>query len=291
MLKPFYKSKNKDFTILHGNCQELLQLFEFKFDMIFADPPYFLSNGGKTISSGKIVSVDKGAWDKAIHIDNIDAFNESWLSLCYDKLKEGGTIWVSGTYHNIFSVGHLMQKIGYKILNIITWQKTDPAENIYNTHFQYSSEHLIWAKKEGANHCLNSDIIKELNNGRMLNDVWKLSAVQKWEKNNGKHTTQKPLSLLSRIILASTNSNDWILDPFAGSGTTGIAASLLRRRFCGIEQMKEYCSLAKRRRLEIETLDNQIAFLNNIFKEIEFQNESYIVCEDSNLYNNKDLPF
>lgn len=287
----YYRSSNQDFTLLHGDNRELLKQFEFKFDMVFADPPYFLSNGGKSISSGKIVSVDKGEWDKANSIEDIDSFNEEWLQLCYNKLKAGGTIWVSGTFHNIFSVGHIMQKIGYKILNIVTWQKSDAPKSIYDTHFQFASEHIIWAKKEGSRHCLNSDVIKELNDGRMLNDVWKLPAVQLWEKKQGKHTTQKPLSLLSRIILSCTRPGDWVLDPFAGSGTTGVAASLLNRRFCGIEQMEKYCSLAKDRREEIEKLDVQSDFLQNIYKDIEVkQEESLMVCEDYAPYYRK-LPF
>lgn len=125
----------------------------------------------------------------------------------------------------------------------------------------------------------------------MLNDVWKLPAVQLWEKNKGKHTTQKPLALLSRIILSCTQPGDWILDPFAGSGTTGVASSLLSRRFCGIEQMEKYCSLAKDRREEIEKLDVQSEFLQNIYKDIEVkQNEPLMVCEEFNPYYRK-LPF
>lgn len=280
-LHPYYKSFNEDFTLLQGDCRELLPLFDFKFDMIFADPPYFLSNGGKSISSGKIVSVNKGDWDQAGSLEEIDRFNEEWLNLCYKKLRSGGTIWVSGTYHNIFSVGHLMQKIGFRILNIITWQKSNPPRNIYDTHFRFASEHIIWGKKEGAKHCLNSDIIKEMNDGSMLNDVWKLPAVRMWEKKQGKHTTQKPLSLLSRIILSCTKPHDWILDPFAGSGTTGIASSLLNRRFCGIEQMDSYCELARKRREEIENLDTKFDYLEKIYKEIEVKREeSYMVSED-----------
>lgn len=289
-IHPYYESLNGDFAILQGNCCDILSVFDFKFDMIFADPPYFLSNGGKSISSGKIVSVNKGNWDKCHSLEDIDSFNKKWLLQCYDKLKPGGTIWVSGTYHNIFSVGHIMQKIGFKILNIVTWQKTDPPENIYDTHFQFSSEHIIWAKKPGAKHCLNSNFIKELNDGRMLNDVWKLPAVQMWEKTKGKHTTQKPLSLLSRIILSCTKPYDWILDPFSGSGTTGIASSLLNRRFCGIEQQEKYCSLARDRREEIENLDISSDFLQRIYNEIGVkQEENYMVCEDI-LYYRK-LPF
>lgn len=290
-LDPYYKSSNNDFILLQGDCQELMPLFDFQFDMVFADPPYFLSNGGKSISSGKIVSVNKGDWDKTKSIAEIDKFNEEWLTQCYNKLRPGGTIWVSGTYHNIFSVGHIMQKIGFRILNIITWQKTNPPQSIYNTHFQFASEHIIWAKKEGACHCLNSEIIKGLNDGRMLNDVWKLPAVQMWEKKQGKHTTQKPLALLSRIILSSTNLHDWILDPFAGSGTTGIAASLFDRRFCGIEQMESYSRLAKKRREEIENLDIHFDYLERIYKDIDVKRkESFLVCEDG-ISDMRTLPF
>lgn len=290
-IKPYYKSSNSDFTFLEGDCRKILSQFDFGFDMIFADPPYFLSNGGKSISSGKIVSVDKGEWDKAQNLSEIDIFNEEWLVLCYNKLRPGGTLWVSGTYHNIFSVGHIMQKIGFKILNIITWQKTNPPGNIYDTHFQFSSEHIIWAKKEGAKHCLNADVIRDMNDGSMLNDVWKLPAVQMWEKKLGKHATQKPLPLLGRIILSSTKPYDWILDPFAGSGTTGIAASLLGRRFCGIEQIDSYCNLAKARREEIEKLDTQYNYLERIYKEIKVQcNDSFMACED-HYYNTRLLPF
>lgn len=290
-LKPFFKSSNRDFTIVNGDTMDVMSNFDFQFDMIFADPPYFLSNGGKSISSGRIVSVDKGDWDKANSIEEIDAFNEQWLRLCYDKLKDGGTIWVSGTYHNIFSVGHLMQKIGYKILNIVTWQKSDPPQNIYNTHFQFASEHIIWAKKGNCRHTLNVDIISELNDGQMLNDVWKLPAVKMWEKKQGKHTTQKPLSLLSRIILASTEPHAWILDPFSGSGSTGIAASLLDRRFCGIEQDKSYCRLAKKRRQEIDDIDIADNYRNLIYNSIDVKKQDTYMVSEQDIYLRVDLPF
>lgn len=290
MVLPFYKSANRDFTIVNGEVMDVLSNFNFKFDMIFADPPYFLSNGGKSISSGKIVSVDKGDWDKGKDFDEIDAFNEQWLRLCYDKLRDGGTIWVSGTFHNIFSVGRMMQKIGYKILNIVTWQKADPPRNIYDTHFQYSSEHIIWAKKGDARHILNADVIKDLNDGKMLNDVWRLPAVQMWEKTQGRHPTQKPLPLLGRIILACTNYNGWVLDPFAGSGTTGVASSLLGRRFCGIEQSDKFCDLAKKRREEIEDVFMFERYKENIYNVIDVQKmDSSIAYEDLGSYI--DLPF
>lgn len=292
MILPYYKSVNRDYTLLNGDSLEILKNFEFEFDMIFADPPYFLSGNGKTISSGKVVSVNKGEWDKPRPIEEIDSFNREWLSLCWDKLRDGGTIWVSGTYHNIFSVGRIMQELGYKILNIVTWQKTNPPQNIYNTHFQYASEHIIWAKKGNSRHTINVEEIKELNNGQMLEDVWKLPAVQNWEKILGRHTTQKPLPLLSRIILTSTKPNDWILDPFAGSGTTGLAASLFGRRFCGIEKDEKYCELAKIRREDISSHDISSAFIDKIYSVIDIGvNSSCMVNEDINYKYNRELPF
>ncbi len=130
MVTPYYKSANRDFTLLKGDCFELLPQFDFKFDMIFADPPYFLSNDGISVQSGKIVSVNKGDWDKGGTPEYIYDFNLKWLSLCRDKLKENGTVWISGTYHNIFSVANALTELGYKILNVVTWVKTNPPPNI-----------------------------------------------------------------------------------------------------------------------------------------------------------------
>jgi len=292
MISPFYKSANRDFTLLNGDSLKILKTFDFEFDMIFADPPYFLSGNGQTISAGKVVSVNKGDWDKPRPIEEIDSFNREWLSLCWEKLRDGGTIWVSGTYHNIFSVGRIMQELGYKILNIVTWQKTNPPHNIYDTHFQYASEHIIWAKKGNSRHTINVDEIKELNNGQMLEDVWRLPAVQNWEKQQGRHTTQKPLPLLSRIILTSTKPGDWILDPFAGSGTTGIAASLLGRRFCGIEKDVKYCELAQKRREEVSSWKTSSIFLEKIYSVIDIrENSSSMANEDMSLLYSRELPF
>lgn len=147
MLIPYYKSPDKAFTLLHGDCFNLLNQFDFKFDMIFADPPYFLSNGGFSVQSGKIVSVNKGDWDKSYGHDYIKEFNNKWLSLCRDKLKENGTIWISGTYHNIFSVANQLTELGYKILNVITWAKTNPPPNLSCRYFTHSTEFIIWARK------------------------------------------------------------------------------------------------------------------------------------------------
>ena len=252
MIKSFYKSDNRDFTIVHGDCFDVLPQFDFKFDMIFADPPYFLSNGGISYQAGKIVCVDKGEWDKGGSPESIMEFNRKWLSLCREKLKDNGTIWISGTHHNIFSIANVLTELGYRILNVITWAKTNPPPNISCRFFTYSTEFIIWARKcPKVPHKYNYELMKAINDGKQMTDVWRLPAIGRWEKTCGKHPTQKPLALLTRMILASTDEHDWILDPFAGSSTTGIAASLCGRRFLGVEQEQKFVSLGKARREEL----------------------------------------
>ena len=243
-----------DFTILQGDCMERLKEIEDNsIDAIFADPPYFLSNGGISVHSGKQVCVDKGDWDKGGTPEYIYEFNRNWLSLCRSKLKDDGTIWISGTHHNIHVVMRCLQELGYKVLNTITWQKTDPPPNLSCKYFNFSTELIIWARKsEKKTHKFNYETMKQLNGGTQMTDVWRIPAVGSWEKLQGKHPTQKPLRLLYRIILASTNEGDTILDPFSGSGTTGIAANLLGRKYIGIEQDKKFCELSLSRRAAIE---------------------------------------
>ncbi|MBE2254910.1 MAG: site-specific DNA-methyltransferase [Ignavibacteria bacterium] len=253
MLTSYYKSKDKNFYLLHGDSMELLPKFEHKFDMIFADPPYFLSNNGLSIQSGKIVSVNKGKWDKSEGIEFVNEFNRKWLSLVKEKMKDDATIWISGTMHNIFSIGQNLLELGFKILNIITWEKTNPPPNYSCRFFTYSAEQIIWARNsEKVPHYYNYDLMKQLNGDKQMKDVWKLPAISPWEKSCGKHPTQKPLSLLTRIILASTKPDSWILDPFTGSSTTGIAANLAGRRFLGIDKEEEFLSISKKRKIEIE---------------------------------------
>lgn len=253
MIKPYYKSVDNDFLLAKGDSFQLLPEFNFQFDMIFADPPYFLSDGGISMQSGQVVCVNKGKWDEVRSPEEIQMFNREWLSLCREKLKDNGTIWVSGTYHNIFSVANCLTELGYKILNVITWQKTNPPANISCRFFTYSTEFIIWARKlKKVPHIYNYELMKAINDNKQMTDVWRLPAIGRWEKSCGKHPTQKPLSVLTRIILASTNRNAWVLDPFAGSSTTGIAANLCGRRFCGIEQEEEFCALSKARREELE---------------------------------------
>lgn len=288
---PYFKSNDRNFTLLQGNCIELLKQFSFKFDMIFADPPYFLSNGGISVQSGKVVCVDKGEWDKGGSPEYIDSFNREWLGLCRDKLKDNGSIWVSGTYHNIFSIANILSELGYKILNVITWAKTNPPPNISCRYFTFSTEFIIWARKSAkVPHVYNYEIMKQINSGKQMTDVWNLPAIARWEKKCGKHPTQKPLSLLSRIILASTNRGAWILDPFSGSSTTGIAANLLDRRFLGIDREEEYLRISKMRRQEIENPQISLEYRNKIKDLSHLDYYLNNICSDNSI-SNYDLPF
>ena len=268
MITPFFKSGNKDFILAKGNCIELLSQFEFKFDMIFADPPYRLSNGGISVQSGKMVSVNKGDWDKSNGFEEDYRFDKAWLSACREKLKSNGTIWVSGTYHNIFSIARCLSELGFKILNCITWVKTNPPPNISCRYFTYSAEYILWARKEQkVAHYFNYELMKEINGGTQMRDVWTLPAIAKWEKSCGKHPTQKPLCVLSRIIQASTEPGAWILDPFTGSSTTGIAANLLGRRFLGIDMEDNFLEISKARREELDNMSLRTEYLEKLQKQ------------------------
>ena len=267
MIASYYKSSNNDFTIIQGDCVETLSKFEFGFDMVFADPPYFLSGGGISCQSGKVVCVDKGDWDKPSSPEEMDRFNLRWLSACRDHMKDNATIRISGTHHNIFSVQQQLLKLGFKILNVITWAKTNPPPNISCRYFTYSTEFIIWARKSPKTpHYFNYELMKELNANKQMTDVWQLPAIAKWEKSCGKHPTQKPLGLLARIIQASTQPGAWILDPFSGSGTTGIAANLLGRRYLGLEKEDEFLSMSKARREEIENIYIRSNYINRLAK-------------------------
>lgn len=291
MINPYYKSHNRDFTLLCGDCFRLLREFDFKFSCIFADPPYFLSNGGISVQSGKIVCVDKGDWDKGRSLQEIMDFNMEWLGLCRDKLKDNGTIWISGTYHNIFSVANCLTELGYKILNVITWAKTNPPPNISCRYFTYSTEFIIWARKsEKKAHYFNYDLMKVINGKKQMTDVWRLPAIASWEKSCGKHPTQKPLSLLTRVILASTQQGEWVLDPFCGSSTTGIAANLLGRRYLGIERNLSFVELSRCRREEINNLQTFYKIRSKI-KDIQIIDSLLpsMVGDEEMLY--EELPF
>lgn len=292
MLTSFYKSPNRDFTLLQGDCIELLSQFDFQFDMIFADPPYFLSNGGISVQSGRQVSVNKGTWDKSQGFEKDNEFNRKWISACRSHLKENGTIWISGTYHNIFSAAQMLSELDFRILNCITWAKTNPPPNLSCRFFTHSTEFILWARKsKKVPHYFNYELMKELNGGTQMRDLWNLPAIARWEKSCGKHPTQKPLSVLSRIILASTKENAWILDPFSGSSTTGIASSLLSRRFLGIEKETEFLELSKTRREEIEEQKIREEYRKRLLKGIDQPFRADLELFENVPYFGIDLPF
>lgn len=249
--KCYYESN--DFKLIHGDSfKELKKIEENSIDMIFADPPYFLSGDGISCSGGKMVSVKKGDWDKKISIDEKHKFNRKWIKLCYKVLKDNGTIWISGTMHNIYSIGMALEQEGFKIINNITWEKLNPPPNISCRAFVHSTETILWAKKDlkKAKHKFNYSIMREMNDNKQMKDVWESSLTKPSEKKCGKHPTQKPENILEKIILASTDENDLILDPFNGSGTTGIVANRLNRKYIGIEKEKEYVELTIKRKEE-----------------------------------------
>ncbi|MDD4375763.1 MAG: site-specific DNA-methyltransferase [Clostridia bacterium] len=247
--------KDGSFKLIKNDTFDTLKRFDKKcIDMIFADPPYFLSNNGITCSGGKMVSVNKGKWDKGLDVNEKHKFNKRWIKECYRVLKDDGTIWISGTLHNIYSIGMALEEEGFKIINNITWQKTNPPPHLACKAFTHSTETILWARKKltKVNYKFNYKLMKSINNNKQMKDVWTTSLTKPSEKRNGKHPTQKPLELLNRIILASTNENDLILDPFCGSSTTGIAAKKLDRKYIGIDNEEEYINLSIKRYNEVK---------------------------------------
>ena len=258
--------RNDEFGVwlYHANCIEFMDMLigkypDGRFAMIFADPPYFLSNGGITCHAGKMVKVDKGQWDKSNGPELNHEFNMAWLSRCQRLLKPNGTIWVSGTHHVIHSIGYAMQQLSMKILNDITWEKPNPPPNLSCRYFTHSTETIIWAaKNDKAKHCFNYDAMRKTNYGKQMKSVWTLSSPNGNEKDFGKHPTQKPVALLERIILASTSEGDLVMDPFSGSSTTGVAAIRLRRRFVGIELESEFLNLSVKRLEQAINIKNHL---------------------------------
>ena len=255
MIIPYFEEKN--FILYHGDAREIINQFESdKFDLIYADPPYFLSNNGITCSSGKMVSVNKGEWDKSKGFDEDINFTDSWLKACRRILNKNGSLWVSGTLHVIYKVGYLLEKNGYDIINDVVMYKPNAPPNLSCKYFTHSHEIVLWARKsKDSNHTFNYEKMKVWNNpkdklknkDKQMRSVWSIPLLPKNEKEFGKHPTQKPLELLNRIISSSSNEGDWVLDPFVGSGTTGIVCSVLNRNFIGIDLKKEYLDVAIKR--------------------------------------------
>ena len=231
-VEKYYESESS--ILLFGDTFEILKkVKKDSIDVIFADPPYFLSNNGITCNSGKMVNVNKGDWDKITDFKEKHEFNRKWIKRCKSILKPNGTIWISGTMHNIYSIGTALEQEGFKIINNITWQKTNPPPNLACRCFTHSTETILWAKKIGAKHYFNYKLMKELNNGKQMKDVWVGSLTKPSEKKYGKHPTQKPEYLLEKIILASTKENDLVLDPFCGTSTTGVICQKFLRQYIG----------------------------------------------------------
>jgi len=249
MPDPYFESDDGRFRLYQGDCLALLPLIpDESVDVIFADPPYFLSNDGITCHAGRMVSVNKGRWDKSQGPLADHEFCLRWLDECRRIVKPTGSVWVSGTMHIIHSVGFAMQRLGYKLLNDITWVKPNPPPNLSCRYFTHATETVLWARKsEKARHTFNYRLMKAINGGKQMKSVWEIGAPGKDEKVFGKHPTQKPVALLERIIAASSNENDLVLDPFSGSGTTGIAAARMNRKFVGIEVEKGYLETAEKR--------------------------------------------
>lgn len=253
--KPLAYYQEENIRLLLGDSFKLLSKIKTgSIDCIFADPPYFLSNDGISVSGGKQVSVNKAEWDKTLSVKDKHKFNKKWIRLCKRVLKDSGTIWISGTMHNIYSVGLALEESGFKIINNITWQKTNPPPNLACRCFTHSTETILWAKKDlrKAKHTFNYSLMKKLNGDKQMKDVWQGSLTSQKEKRMGKHPTQKPEYLLERIILASTNENEVVLDPFNGSGTTGVVAKRLARQYIGIDKEQDYLEISKKR---IESID------------------------------------
>ncbi len=254
-LKPYFQKDN--FALYNGDSIFLInQLPENSVDMIFADPPYNLSNGGFSVHAGRMVSVNKGDWDKSKGFQDDYDFHYRWMEACRRVLKPNGTLWVSGTYHSIYQCGHALQSLNYHILNDISWFKPNASPNLSCRFFTASHETLIWARKDKkAKHNFNYDLMKNgewpedklKKSGLQMRSVWSMGTPRPEEKKYGKHPTQKPLDLLKRIVLASTNKGDVILDPFTGSSTTGIAATMHGRKFIGVDLEKKYLDLSIKR--------------------------------------------
>ena len=256
--------KDDGFTLLQGDSFKLIKKIDSKtIDMVFADPPYFLSSGGISCQNGKQVSVNKGEWDYTKSIEDRIKYHRKWISLCRDVLKDNGTIMISSTLHSVYAIGVALELEGFSIINNIIWRKTNPAPNLACRCFTHSTETIIWARKQltlkkKGKHYFNYDAMKEENGGKQMKDVWdfeeepemlEIATTTKNEKKYGKHPTQKPVKLLERLIVAASKEEDLILDPFNGSGTTGIVASRMNRKYIGIEIDEDYLELTKKRYL------------------------------------------
>jgi site-specific DNA-methyltransferase (adenine-specific) len=247
--EPIFRDARHHIRIFQGDCLDVLAALPAdSVDLIFADPPYFLSNNGITCHAGRMVSVNKGEWDRSRGADANHEFNRAWLAACQRVLKHDGSIWVSGTSHVIHSVGFAMQQLEFKLLNDISWVKPNPPPNLSCRYFTHATETIIWAaKNKKSRHIFNYKLMKEIAGGKQMKSVWTIPPPEPWEKKFGKHPTQKPLALLERILLAASSEGDLVLDPFMGSGTTLLAALRNNRKAIGIEIESQYVEMTTKR--------------------------------------------
>lgn len=245
------------FRLINSDALKALSKLESEsIDFVFADPPYFLSNDGFTVKSGKAVSVNKGNWDKSEGFESEIAFHESWIAECLRLLKPNGTIAISGTYHSVYKCGYLLQKLNCRIINDITWFKPNGAPALAGRNFTASHETILWASKgQNAKHTFNYSLSRDweagndliYRRGKQMRSVWSIPTTPKREKVFGNHPTQKPLELMKRLIALCTLEGDTVLDPFCGSGTTGVACVSLGRNFLGIDLDQSFLDLASKR--------------------------------------------
>jgi len=270
---PAFHDPRHHITIYQGDCLEILAaLPASSVDLIFADPPYFLSNDGITCHAGRMVSVNKGSWDRSRGPEVNHQFNTAWLAACQRVLKPDASIWVSGTSHVIHSVGFAMQQLGFKLLNDISWVKPNPPPNLSCRYFTHATETVIWAARDKkSRHKFNYKLMKQMNAGKQMKSVWTIPPPEPWEKKFGKHPTQKPLALLERILLASSSEGDLLLDPFLGSGTSALAAIRLRRRAIGCEFSADFLTLSLSRicsdLIQVEISVSSFEFSLDLFRD------------------------
>jgi len=266
--------------IYQGDCLKILAAIpEDSVDLVFADPPYFLSNGGITCHAGRMVSVNKGDWDKSKGADANHEFNRAWLAGCQRVLKPNGSIWVSGTSHVIHSVGFAMQQLNFKLLNDISWVKPNPPPNLSCRYFTHATETIIWAAKDKkSRYTFNYKHMKYLNSGKQMKSVWTIPPPETWEKRFGKHPTQKPVALLERILLAATNEGDLVLDPFLGGGTTAVSSLRAGRQVLGCDESSDSIDLSSRRicseLVQVRVTATSLQFPLDLFPEYMDRSES-----------------
>lgn len=239
-------------ALVPGDCRQVMGLLpDACVDLAFVDPPYFLSNGGSTCSAGKMVPVSKGEWDASRGVEVDHSFHQSWLEAVRRVLKPSGTVWVTGSHHNIFSVGYAMQRADWHVLNLISVFKSNASPNLACAMFTHSCEMVIWAapaRYEPSLYTFNDKDMRRLyGDGKQVRDMWTIPVTPQSERVHGHHPAQKPLGLLRRIMATATKPGDLVLDPFCGSGTTALAALEAGCRFVGIDQDDAYLALTQRR--------------------------------------------